>query len=743
VEDRLQRAFGYRSEQRKRSENQDSFGVFDFDGFTLAIVCDGMGGHVGGAQASSLAVRTVHDNIKDVAASADLSDALRAALERANQAIYEAARKNHRLMGMGTTAVAAILTDDGFVHIAHVGDSRAYLINEGQAVQVTRDHTMVNLFVDAELLTPEDAATHPEAHVLSRSLGVERQVEVEISDPIELADSDVVLLCSDGVHGVVTDWELGSIDWASPEPGIAHIIDIVDAREGDDNATALAVLIGEAPSMGPSPVPDPKAVEAQVSISAPQLPDLGALDDDYESLSDPDSSRTEPSAPSRSDVPLIDPDSGTGLYVEYGTPEVQGTYDEPTPPALPDDHPSYLTEEPEQPQKREETTIGASTEAAPAEQPAPQAESQPLPRKKKKKSSRAKLLIPLAGIAAVGVLSIGVMAMLLQPDPADDIIADIVVDDGKSPRPEPGSMIVEPAEPDPEPVEEAEVFFVAEVPEPPRRLPHRPLRYTQPPPRGAKMFQAVQAARDRKCAESLAAVQEAMGTSPDHAKLYSSAWFCFNETHARTLQVAEVESFEEFAELETYFRGWPEVGEAELEWTTEDKRLPLWYRPALDGIEYRLEAWADSTEDDLMREVMVDLEGEPAIADDFAADLIIEAQAAVALSKAEERTPDIEEAWARRVFVVSRALKGRVGKMLRTHRPELVPTLESLLEESMTRQENGPDVPGGIATAHKVGTGEEDPPIKSIRTGPRPDPLGKEPDLGTDLDGKGKAKIYK
>ena len=116
--------------------------------------------------------------------------------------IYEAARKNHRLMGMGTTVVAAVITTDT-CYLGHVGDSRAYLVRKGVVTQLTRDHTMVNLFVDAELLSPEDAATHPEAHVLSRSLGVERQVDVELSDPIALDGGDVVFLCSDGVHGVV------------------------------------------------------------------------------------------------------------------------------------------------------------------------------------------------------------------------------------------------------------------------------------------------------------------------------------------------------------------------------------------------------------------------------------------------------------------------------------------------------------------------------------------------------------
>src|SRR5690606_15112595 len=134
---------------------------------------------------------------------ADVSDvpkALREAIQAANLAIYEAARRNHRLTGMGTTVVLAALTDE-VAWFGHVGDSRAYLVRGGTVRQMTRDHTMVNLLVDAELLTPEDAATHPEAHVLSRSLGVERQVDVEISDPVPLEPEDVVFLCSDGVHG--------------------------------------------------------------------------------------------------------------------------------------------------------------------------------------------------------------------------------------------------------------------------------------------------------------------------------------------------------------------------------------------------------------------------------------------------------------------------------------------------------------------------------------------------------------
>lgn len=257
----MQIAYAYGTRQRLRKENQDSFGVFEIRGNILALVCDGMGGHVGGAQASALAVRSIHDALTSAPANAAPADALRIAVEQANQAIYEAARKNYRLMGMGTTVVATWIVD-GVAHIAHVGDSRAYLVRTDEVVLLTRDHTMVNLFVDAELLSPEDAATHPEAHVLSRSLGIERQVEVELHDPLPLADGDRLVLCSDGVHGVVDDDELGWLDFRDPNKGIDEAMRLVEERDGDDNATAIVVVSGEVVASAiPTTLPDMAELE--------------------------------------------------------------------------------------------------------------------------------------------------------------------------------------------------------------------------------------------------------------------------------------------------------------------------------------------------------------------------------------------------------------------------------------------------------------------------------------------------
>lgn len=279
--------YGYRSEQRLRKENQDTFGVFELSLGTLVVVCDGMGGHVGGAQASALAVRTLYDVLSTVDdnEAKDPRAALKRAVETANRVIYETARKNYRLTGMGTTIVVALIAGST-AHIVHVGDSRAFLLRGGEVRQITRDHTMVNLFVDAELLAPEDAATHPEAHVLSRSLGVERHVDVEQQPPLQLQSNDRLVLTSDGVHGVVGSAALAQLDWANPQRATDAVIAAVENANGDDNAT-LVVFAREfvGTSSPPTTAPDAAAMQEQASdqhdrpVGSPMRPEDGPDDD--------------------------------------------------------------------------------------------------------------------------------------------------------------------------------------------------------------------------------------------------------------------------------------------------------------------------------------------------------------------------------------------------------------------------------------------------------------------------------
>jgi PPM family protein phosphatase len=266
----VRRSWGYGTDQRLRKENQDTHGVFEFPGFTLAVVCDGMGGHAGGAQASAIGVRTVHDFIESNL-SRHISEVLPEAILVANDTIHATAVEHSRLTGMGTTIVAAAITDDHVAYMAHVGDSRIYQIRGDDSAQVTRDHTMVNLFVDAELISEEEAKRHPDAHVLARSLGVEQGVEVEVQEPLELDDGDTLLLCSDGVHGVVSGDEMADLDWMLPHEATRQLLSTIASRNGDDNATIVAVTLAE-PSEEVAPM-EPPDVEARLAAAlAPKTP---------------------------------------------------------------------------------------------------------------------------------------------------------------------------------------------------------------------------------------------------------------------------------------------------------------------------------------------------------------------------------------------------------------------------------------------------------------------------------------
>lgn len=729
----MDHSWGYGSECRLRNENQDSFGVFEFPDFTLAIVCDGMGGHVGGAQASSLAVRTVHDTLRD----ADLSDiptALEKALQAANQAIYEAARKNHRLMGMGTTAVVAALTDS-VVYFAHVGDSRAYLVRNGTVRQMTRDHTMVNLFVDAELLTPEDAATHPEAHVLSRSLGVERQVDVEVSSPVPIEPEDVIFLCSDGVHGVLTDWEIANVDWGAPHEGVRHILDIVIAREGDDNASAVAVLCATSfEDVPPTPVPDPKRFEDSVAESG-LVSGVTAVP------------LEEDSTPSYLEDVEPQPLSGPAPIQMGGS----STQTPGGPPSPADDGKSYVVFEDEEAAKQKHTPV-------------------PDLRKKPAETSNKGRLAVVGGLAIASLLCAGLglgIAFLGSesgsgadpiaeaPSQAGEPVAMVAISGDEALVHEPVPHLApEDSPPEAPPVlEEERPLFAPVLPETPRRLPHRPLRYTQPPPGGPTQWEAVQYARAHDCERALDAVAKGMGLSVDHATLYSQAWFCFNEIDQRPLIEARVERWEDFTFLLPHFEGAPEDRQAIED--DETRKLPHWYRPAIGGIEYRLEAFQRSTREDRLAEVIADLLGEPTVADHLAHDLLLEALAAEGLSRLDEPNERVIEWWARRVYVVTAAMNGRVGRLLETHRPEVVPLIRELLEAATTPRplpppseddEAPPDpipVPAPVLQAREVALGLAPPPtVAKAVVKPKP-VVPQEPDLSAYDDGTEGVKIYR
>lgn len=716
----MDHSWGYGSEQRLRNENQDSHGVFEFPDFTLAIVCDGMGGHVGGAQAAVLAIRTIHDSLRNADLS-NIPNALSEAIQAANLAIYEAARRNHRLTGMGTTVVLAALTDE-VAWFGHVGDSRAYLVRGGTVRQMTRDHTMVNLFVDAELLTPEDAATHPEAHVLSRSLGVERQVDVEISEPVPLEPEDVVFLCSDGVHGVITDWEIANVDWGAPHEGVRHVLDIVISREGDDNATAVAVL----------------CATSFEDVPATPLPELKRFDDGLAEMG--------------AGVTVVPPEEDVvpQEYLEEmpsaSTPPPQAR---PVPPPL--DEPSYVVFDEEQ----EPAPIEVEPEAPPVVRPG---EARPVDRL----LPRGMLVGLVAATVLCGGLGAGAASLFLggssgtpapHEGPGSEQTAMIAVSGAPSLQ---EAATESKADPQAAPSEVPELapgqLFAPELPAAPRRLPHRPVRFTQPPPGGSTQWEAVQAARNHECRRALDAVARGMRFSVDHATLYNQAWFCFNEVHQRPLLEAQAETWEDFALLLPAFEGLPEDREALDEAT---RRLPEWFQPAVGGIEYRLAAYQNSTREDKLAEVAADLLGEPTLADHLGNDLLLEALAAAGLSRVEDPNPRVINWWARRVYVLTSALDGRIGRLLEAHRPDLLEQVRTLLDQATSPRPVAPPdadpdappprpipVPEVVLQARQVAMGLAPAPNAARPTSTAREPRIVEPDLD-ELQELERAKIYR
>lgn len=226
---------------RVREGNEDSY----YAGNTVFAVADGMGGH----QAGEVASRTALEPIAELdgqmfATGEDASEAIVEAITAANQAVIAEGDADPSLAGMGTTLTAAVLRD-GRIHIAHVGDSRAYLVrNDGSISQITTDHTLVEQLVQDGRLTRDDAAKHPQRSVITRAIGVEREVQPDRLPPIELEPGDQVLLCSDGLTGPVDDATI--IDLLAEEDGDAACQALIDAANeggGTDNITVVLLRV--------------------------------------------------------------------------------------------------------------------------------------------------------------------------------------------------------------------------------------------------------------------------------------------------------------------------------------------------------------------------------------------------------------------------------------------------------------------------------------------------------------------
>ena len=216
---------------RQRQGNEDNF----FVRAPLFVVADGMGGAQAGEVASEIAVRSFDDELPN----GSLPEALASVIEQANKRIHDRARADESLHGMGTTTTAAYVADDEVV-IAHVGDSRAYLLRDGELVRLTKDHSLVGELVARGKLTEEQAEQHPQRSVITRALGPEASVQVDV-DTFHAQAGDLFLLCSDGLTSMVHEPKLPPLfeDADSLETLGKRLIDAANAAGGRDNITVI------------------------------------------------------------------------------------------------------------------------------------------------------------------------------------------------------------------------------------------------------------------------------------------------------------------------------------------------------------------------------------------------------------------------------------------------------------------------------------------------------------------------
>jgi protein phosphatase len=226
-----------------RSGNEDNYLMLADRG--VFIVADGMGGHAAGEVASEMAVKLIAEHVGSLRGLSDeqAAERMRHAVQAANEAIFQRTLAEHDKRGMGTTVTVLALLPQRYL-LGQVGDSRAYLLRDGQLFQLTKDHSYVQEQVDAGLLTPEQARVHPYSNVITRCVGASNDVAADIYFG-QLRQGDVILLASDGLTGMLEDEQLGRImsDEGGPQKWVDRMITEANRRGGLDNITAIVVRI--------------------------------------------------------------------------------------------------------------------------------------------------------------------------------------------------------------------------------------------------------------------------------------------------------------------------------------------------------------------------------------------------------------------------------------------------------------------------------------------------------------------
>jgi protein phosphatase len=234
----------------KRNHNEDNYLLLPEE--NLCVVADGMGGHSSGEIASKIAVEELGEFFRMTSRDQDATwpfkmdksrnydeNRLATGIKLANAKIFERASSDSKYKGMGTTIVSVHFAN-AVAYVGHVGDSRVYFFREGVLKQVTEDHSLLNDYLKAKKLTPEEIENFPHKNVIVRALGMKESVVVDVTR-IEPKDGDVFLLCSDGLSGMVTDPQMQEVlsRTSELEKACSQLIDLANAAGGNDNVTCV------------------------------------------------------------------------------------------------------------------------------------------------------------------------------------------------------------------------------------------------------------------------------------------------------------------------------------------------------------------------------------------------------------------------------------------------------------------------------------------------------------------------
>ena len=234
----------------KRNHNEDNYLILTDE--NLCCVADGMGGHSSGEIASKIAVEELAEFFRMTSRDEDATwpfkmdkarnydeNRLATGIKLANKSIFDKASADQKYKGMGTTIVSVHFTNAA-AYVGHVGDSRVYFFREGTLKQVTEDHSLLNDYLKAKKLTPEEIENFPHKNVIVRALGMKDNVQVDVSR-FEPQEGDIFLLCSDGLSGMVTDAQMQEVlsRTTELEKACSQLIDLANAAGGNDNVTCV------------------------------------------------------------------------------------------------------------------------------------------------------------------------------------------------------------------------------------------------------------------------------------------------------------------------------------------------------------------------------------------------------------------------------------------------------------------------------------------------------------------------